>query len=80
MINSTCGLLSTKSYRLREPKQKVVERLDSDVPLHFTAFHPDFRMLDKPATPENTLRRAREIAVANGVRYCYAYFNCLPIR
>lgn len=56
---------------LEELSKWVVERLGPDVPLHFTAFHPDFRMLDKPATPANTLRRAREIALANGVRYCY---------
>jgi pyruvate formate lyase activating enzyme len=49
----------------------VVERLGPDVPLHFTAFHPDFRMLDRPPTPPMTLRHAREIALANGVRYVY---------
>ena len=41
------------------------------VPLHFTAFHPDWKMLDKPATPAATLLRARDIAHANGVRYVY---------
>jgi pyruvate formate lyase activating enzyme len=49
----------------------VVERLGPDVPLHFSAFHPDFRMRDRPATPVETLRRAREIARANGVRHAY---------
>ena len=49
----------------------VVEHLGPDVPMHFTAFHPDFKMLDVPATPASTLTRAREIAVANGVRYAY---------
>ncbi|HEX2064438.1 MAG TPA: AmmeMemoRadiSam system radical SAM enzyme, partial [Acidimicrobiales bacterium] len=49
----------------------VVEHLGPDVPMHFTAFHPDFKMLDVPATPPSTLTRAREIAVANGVRYAY---------
>jgi pyruvate formate lyase activating enzyme len=39
--------------------------------LHFTAFHPDWKMTDKPPTPPPTLTRAREIAVANGLRYCY---------
>ena len=41
------------------------------MPLHFTAFHPDFRMLDKPPTPPATLTRARTIARANGIRYAY---------
>jgi pyruvate formate lyase activating enzyme len=49
----------------------VVDRLGPDVPLHFTAFHPDFRMLDKPPTPPETLARARQIALKAGVRYAY---------
>ncbi|MBI4545240.1 MAG: AmmeMemoRadiSam system radical SAM enzyme [Gemmatimonadetes bacterium] len=49
----------------------VVSELGPDVPLHFTAFHPDFRLLDHPPTPPSTLTRAREIAIRNGVRYAY---------
>jgi pyruvate formate lyase activating enzyme len=40
----------------------VVTRLGPDVPLHFTAFHPDYKMLDLPHTPAFTLMRARDIA------------------
>jgi pyruvate formate lyase activating enzyme len=49
----------------------VVEHLGPDVPMHFTAFHPDFKMLDVPPTPPSTLSRARDTAAANGVRYAY---------
>jgi len=49
----------------------VVDELGPDVPLHFSAFHPDYKMLDKPPTPPATLTRARRIAMANGVRYAY---------
>jgi pyruvate formate lyase activating enzyme len=49
----------------------IVEQLGPDVPVHFTAFHPDYRMLDRPPTPPRTLARARRIALANGVRYAY---------
>jgi pyruvate formate lyase activating enzyme len=49
----------------------VVEHLGPDVPMHFTAFHPDYKLLDRPPTPAATLMRAREIALANGVRYAY---------
>jgi pyruvate formate lyase activating enzyme len=49
----------------------VVEELGPEVPLHFTAFHPDYKMLDVPPTPPATLTRARSIALANGVRYAY---------
>jgi pyruvate formate lyase activating enzyme len=51
--------------------QWVVEHLGSDVPMHFTAFHPDYKMLDRPPTPPATLTRARRIAMRNGVRYAY---------
>jgi pyruvate formate lyase activating enzyme len=49
----------------------ILENLGDDVPLHFTAFHPDFKMMDKPRTPGATLKRARRIALAAGVKYCY---------
>ena len=49
----------------------VVEHLGPDVPMHFTAFHPDYRMLDRGPTPPATLTRARRIAMDNGVRYAY---------
>jgi pyruvate formate lyase activating enzyme len=49
----------------------IIEHLGPAVPLHFTAFHPDHEMLDRPATPAATLSRARGIGKANGLRYVY---------
>jgi pyruvate formate lyase activating enzyme len=49
----------------------VMTHLGPDVPLHFTAFHPDWKMRDKPPTPPATLHRARCIAQQAGVRYVY---------
>jgi AmmeMemoRadiSam system radical SAM enzyme/AmmeMemoRadiSam system protein B/AmmeMemoRadiSam system protein A len=49
----------------------IVENLGPDVPVHFTAFHPDFKMLQTPPTPPDTLVRARQIALAAGIRYAY---------
>jgi pyruvate formate lyase activating enzyme len=49
----------------------IAEHLGVDVPLHFTAFHPDYKMRDVPPTPPATLRRARRIALGNGLRYVY---------
>ena len=49
----------------------VVDNLGVDVPLHFTAFHPDWKMKNIPPTPAVTLTRARDIAIDNGVRYAY---------
>lgn len=47
------------------------ENLGPDVPWHFTAFHPDYKMLDKPQTPTATLARARSLARRKGLRYVY---------
>ncbi|MFQ5635277.1 MAG: AmmeMemoRadiSam system radical SAM enzyme [Gammaproteobacteria bacterium] len=49
----------------------VAENLGPDVPMHFTAFHPDWKMRDIESTPTATLARARNIALANGIRYAY---------
>ena len=56
---------------LEAMSQWVVEKLGPDMPMHFSAFHPDYKMMDVPATPKETLIRAREIAMKNGVRYAY---------
>jgi pyruvate formate lyase activating enzyme len=49
----------------------VMEHLGPNVPLHFTAFHPDWKMLDTPPTPPMTLRTARRIAQEAGLRYVF---------
>ena len=49
----------------------VLTNLGDDVPLHFTAFHPDFKLTDKPATPPETLHRARALAMQMGLKYVY---------
>ena len=49
----------------------IIDRLGPDVPVHFTAFHPDWKMRDWWPTPPATLARAREIAIGNGIRYAY---------
>lgn len=49
----------------------ILENLGDSVPLHFTAFHPDFRMTDKSGTPPSTLVNARSIAIQAGIKFCY---------
>ena len=49
----------------------IVDHLGADVPVHFSAFHPDHRMRDVPPTPPATLSRARRIALDAGIRYAY---------
>lgn len=51
--------------------QWLVSHLGPEVPLHFSAFHPDWKMRDTPRTPLDTLLRARNIALNNGLRYVY---------
>ncbi len=49
----------------------IARELGPDVPLHFSAFHPDFKMPDTPATPPSTLVRARDIARRLGLHHVY---------
>ncbi len=51
--------------------QWVVENLGQDVPIHFSAFHPDWKMTQHPSTPKQTLSLAREIAIQNGIHFAY---------
>jgi pyruvate formate lyase activating enzyme len=56
---------------IRAASRWMAEQLGPDVPWHFTAFHPDYRMRDLPSTPLASLRRARAIAQEHGLRYVY---------
>jgi pyruvate formate lyase activating enzyme len=56
---------------VRAESKWIMKELGPDVPLHFTAFHPDFKMTDLPPTPPATLARARKIAMEEGLRYVY---------
>ena len=49
----------------------ILDNLGHEVPLHFTAFHPDFKMQDRPRTPHQTLIRARQQALEKGAKYVY---------
>ncbi len=54
-----------------ELSQWLLTHLGADVPLHFSAFHPDWKMMDHPPTPPETLRRARRLAMEQGLHYVY---------
>ncbi len=56
---------------IEEMTQWLMENLGPDVPVHFSAFHPDWKMLDKTRTPTSTLTRSRAIALKNGLGYVY---------
>jgi pyruvate formate lyase activating enzyme len=59
------------SEEIEKASDWFAANLGPDVPWHFTAFHPDYKMLDKPHTPPATLTRARDIARTRGLRYVY---------
>jgi pyruvate formate lyase activating enzyme len=63
--------LNDSDAELTELSEWVAGELGRDVPLHFSAFHPDYKMTDIPRTPPATLRRARAIARKTGLRYVY---------
>ncbi len=73
-IEITTLLIPDENDSSEEVKQEcewILKNLGDSVPLHFTAFHPDFKMRDKERTPEKTLTRARKIAMNMGIKYCY---------
>ncbi len=63
--------LNDSDEELTELSAWVASELGPEIPLHLTAFHPDYRMTDLPATPPATLRRARAIAKREGLRHVY---------
>jgi pyruvate formate lyase activating enzyme len=63
--------LNDSESELAQLSEWVVSKLGPDVPLHFSAFHPDFKLRDVPPTPPETLRRARRQAMQAGLRYVY---------
>jgi len=63
--------LNDSSAEIEAMTEWVVDNIGPDVPMHFTAFHPDWKMRDLPPTSPDSLTRAREIALKNGVHYAY---------
>jgi pyruvate formate lyase activating enzyme len=59
------------SAEIEAESKWIMKELGPGVPVHFTAFHPDYKMTDIAATPATTLRRARDIALAEGLHYVY---------
>ena len=56
---------------IRQMCDWILQHVGDEVPVHFTAFHPDFRMRDRPNTPHATLIEAREIALKQGLKFVY---------
>lgn len=63
--------MNDSDQELDQMTQWIARELGSDIPLHFSAFHPDYKLKDKSSTPHSTLIRARELAQKNGLNYVY---------
>jgi pyruvate formate lyase activating enzyme len=71
LTNLLIPTLNDGAEEIGKLSEWVMQQLGPDVPLHFTAFHPDFKLQDKPPTPPETLHRARKIALDAGLHYVY---------
>ena len=71
IVNLVVPTLNDSLDQLRALAHWVAEDLSPDIPLHFTRFHPDYKLTNLPPTPIETLERAREAALAEGVRFAY---------
>ena len=71
LTNLLIPTLNDGAEEIGKLSEWVMQHLGPDVPLHFTAFHPDFKLQDKPPTPPETLHRARKIALEAGLNYVY---------
>ncbi len=69
IVNLVVPTLNDSEQMLTELAKWVVGELGPDVPVHYTRFHPDYKLLNLPPTPVSTLERAREIALREGMRY-----------
>jgi pyruvate formate lyase activating enzyme len=63
--------LNDSSDEIGKMSEWIAKKLGTDVPLHFSAFHPDYKMADTPATPPDTLVQALQIAMDAGLQYVY---------
>ncbi len=71
IVNLVVPTLNDSEPMLKELAGWIMGELGGDVPIHFTRFHPDYQLLNLPPTPVATLERARDIALAKGIRYAY---------
>jgi pyruvate formate lyase activating enzyme len=71
ITNLIIPTLNDDPAETRKLAEWILTNLGPDIPLHFTAFHPDFKLRDKPGTPPETLHQARKIAREAGLHYVY---------
>lgn len=71
IVNLVVPTLNDSDEMLNDLVNWVFEEVGPDVPIHFTRFHPDYKLLNLPPTPISTLQRARETAMSKGIHYAF---------
>ena len=71
IVNLVVPSLNDSDKMLNELADWIIGEIGPDVPIHFTRFHPDYKLLNLPPTPIATLERAREIAMSKGIHYAF---------
>ncbi len=71
IVNLVVPTLNDSDEMLSGLANWVIQEVGPDVPIHFTRFHPDYKLLNLPPTPISTLERAREIAMSKGIHYAF---------
>jgi pyruvate formate lyase activating enzyme len=71
IVNLVVPTLNDSEKMLNDLNDWIIGEIGPDVPVHFTRFHPDYKLLNLPPTPIITLERAREIAIAKGIHYAF---------
>lgn len=71
IVNLVVPTLNDSDKMLTDLAEWITGEIGPDVPIHFTRFHPDYKLLNLPPTPIATLERAREIAMSKGIHYAF---------
>lgn len=71
IVNLVVPTLNDSDKMMNNLADWITNEIGPDVPIHFTKFHPDYKLLNLPPTPVATLERARDIAMSKGIRYAY---------
>jgi pyruvate formate lyase activating enzyme len=71
IVNLVVPTLNDSDKMMSELVSWIIGEIGSDVPIHFTRFHPDYQLLNLPPTPVATLERLRNYAMGKGIRYAY---------
>lgn len=71
ITNLIIPTLNDSTEEIQELCDWVLDNLGDSIPLHFTAFHPDYKLTNLPRTPKETLIKARNIAIEKGIKYVY---------